>query len=152
MPLDTARIKAICFDVDGTLRDTDDYYVQKMAHRLRPIRKIFPEQDQFAFSRKLVMQLEGPVNRILAFADQLGLDGPLHRIIEWVTSGSEGDSTKSSAMVPGTYPLIEQLAKDYPLAIVTTRTASSTMRFLRQSKLLSFFGPVASALTTRPTG
>ena len=26
MPLDLAKIQALCFDVDGTLRDTDDQY------------------------------------------------------------------------------------------------------------------------------
>ena len=30
MPLDISRIKALCFDVDGTLSDTDDYYANKV--------------------------------------------------------------------------------------------------------------------------
>jgi beta-phosphoglucomutase-like phosphatase (HAD superfamily) len=29
MSLDLPRIKALCFDVDGTLSDTDDLYAQK---------------------------------------------------------------------------------------------------------------------------
>ena len=30
MSLDIPRVKALCFDVDGTLSDTDDYYAQKI--------------------------------------------------------------------------------------------------------------------------
>ena len=30
MPLNISRIQAICFDVDGTLRDTDDQMVASM--------------------------------------------------------------------------------------------------------------------------
>jgi len=31
MVLDIPRIKALCFDVDGTLSDTDDLYGQKIS-------------------------------------------------------------------------------------------------------------------------
>ena len=41
MPLDLARIHAICFDVDGTLRDTDDQFVQCLEGWLRPARILF---------------------------------------------------------------------------------------------------------------
>jgi phosphoglycolate phosphatase-like HAD superfamily hydrolase len=34
MTLDIPRIKALCFDVDGTLSDTDDVYVHKVARFL----------------------------------------------------------------------------------------------------------------------
>ncbi len=30
MPLDLSKIQALCFDVDGTLRDTDDQYEEKL--------------------------------------------------------------------------------------------------------------------------
>ena len=30
MSLELSRIRALCFDVDGTLSDTDDLYVQKV--------------------------------------------------------------------------------------------------------------------------
>ncbi len=34
MPLDIDRIQAICFDVDGTLSDTDDLWVTNFVTRL----------------------------------------------------------------------------------------------------------------------
>ena len=45
MPLQISRIHAICFDVDGTISDTDDVYVQKVERILHPIRILFPRQD-----------------------------------------------------------------------------------------------------------
>ena len=32
MPLDLSRIRAICFDVDGTLSDTDDMWVAPVSY------------------------------------------------------------------------------------------------------------------------
>ena len=36
MPIDIDRIRAICFDVDGTLSDTDDQWVEPFARLLSP--------------------------------------------------------------------------------------------------------------------
>ena len=41
MPIDPTRIQALCFDVDGTLSDTDDLYAEKMTRLLKPFHFIF---------------------------------------------------------------------------------------------------------------
>jgi beta-phosphoglucomutase-like phosphatase (HAD superfamily) len=51
MSLDLTGIKALCFDVDGTLSDTDDLYAQKIS-RFLP-RFIFQDPDRTA--RRLIM-------------------------------------------------------------------------------------------------
>ena len=51
MPLDIARIHLLCFDVDGTLSDTDDLYARKVL-RLFP-RFLF--RDPVRAARRLVM-------------------------------------------------------------------------------------------------
>ena len=38
------RVKAILFDIDGTLADTDDVYVRRLARALWPIRYCFRDQ------------------------------------------------------------------------------------------------------------
>lgn len=40
MSLDIPRIRALCFDIDGTLSDTDDQFVHKLARLLRPFRPL----------------------------------------------------------------------------------------------------------------
>ena len=62
MPLDLSRIHAICFDVDGTLRDTDDQYVASFARVFRPFRFLLPRRDVDDFARKFVMTVEAPAN------------------------------------------------------------------------------------------
>ena len=42
MPLDWERIKAICFDVDGTLSDTDNHMVDSLVKSLHGIRWLIP--------------------------------------------------------------------------------------------------------------
>ena len=70
MSLDLSRIKALCFDVDGTLSDTDDLYAQKVS-RFFP-RFLFKDPDHTA--RRFVMWIEAPGNALLGLADTLGLD------------------------------------------------------------------------------
>jgi FMN phosphatase YigB (HAD superfamily) len=56
MALDLSRIKAICFDVDGTLSDTDDLWIRVLEERLKPFRHLFPEGNVRPFVRWLVME------------------------------------------------------------------------------------------------
>ena len=44
MALDYKRIKALCFDIDGTLRDTDDQYVAKLEKILSPLKVIVSKE------------------------------------------------------------------------------------------------------------
>ena len=71
MPLDITRIRALCFDVDGTLSDTDDRYVQKVAGWLRPIRFLLPRRDCLRSARKMVMVTETPATIFFGIPDRL---------------------------------------------------------------------------------
>ncbi|MBL6966530.1 MAG: hypothetical protein ISR60_08225, partial [Anaerolineales bacterium] len=60
MTLDLSRIRALCFDVDGTLSDTDDQFVHKVAKNLQPLKFLFPNNDPHPFARRFVMTVESP--------------------------------------------------------------------------------------------
>ena len=69
MSLDLSRIKALCFDVDGTLSDTDDLYARKVA-------LLFPRflfKDPARAARRFIMWIEAPGNALLGLADTLGI-------------------------------------------------------------------------------
>ncbi len=149
MPLEIAKIKAICFDVDGTLRDTDDQYVGRLSRFLAPLRFLLPNKDPEPLARFLVMRLEGPVNALFALADALGLDKALQKMVELFGSRNTSGQESAYKMVPGIFPIIEKLSKKYPLAIVTSRGKTGTLAFLKESQLLKYFGPIASAFTTQ---
>jgi hypothetical protein len=75
MTLDIARIKALCFDVDGTLSDTDDLYAQKIVDILP--RFLFHDPMQTA--RRIVMWVEAPGNALLGLADTIGIPARARR-------------------------------------------------------------------------
>ncbi|NTW12765.1 MAG: hypothetical protein HGA30_05585, partial [Anaerolineales bacterium] len=68
MALDSPRIKALCFDVDGTLSDTDDVFTHKFA-RFFP-RFLFKDPEHTA--RRFVMWVEAPGNALLGLTDTIG--------------------------------------------------------------------------------
>jgi FMN phosphatase YigB (HAD superfamily) len=82
MPLDIARIQAICFDVDGTLRDTDDQYALQLARWLGPLRALLPYRNPLLLARWMVMAVESPGNLTLELTDRLDLDERLIRLGE----------------------------------------------------------------------
>src|SRR5512147_3048436 len=79
MALDIPRIKALCFDVDGTLSDTDDLYVRKVI-------RFFPNflfRDPEHTARRFVMWAEAPGNALLGLTDTIGLDDEIVAFIDW---------------------------------------------------------------------
>jgi phosphoglycolate phosphatase-like HAD superfamily hydrolase len=145
--LDLAKIQAIFFDVDGTLRDTDDQYVARFNRFLSPLRFLFPQRNSLPTARKLVMAFEDPVNDLFGLADRVGLDGPLHKLVELLGSRRDTDYL----LVPGIEPALRTLAARFPMAIITVRGANGTRKFLEGSQLAGYFKCVASGQTVRRT-
>ncbi len=71
MPLDTARIAAILFDVDGTLSDTDNRWVQQVNRPLQIVRGFFPYHNTLPAARWLVMAVETPGNWVFELLDRM---------------------------------------------------------------------------------
>ncbi|MRR29149.1 hypothetical protein EG834_02170, partial [bacterium] len=74
MAIDLSRVKGLCFDVDGTLSDTDDVWVGQLAQSLRFARFLFKRRDPQPFARWLVMVTESPMNGMYHLMDRLSLD------------------------------------------------------------------------------
>ena len=81
MSLDIPRIKALCFDVDGTLSDTDDLYV----HKIMPYFPRFLFHNPEHAARRFIMWVEAPGNALLGFADTIGLDDEFAVVVEWLS-------------------------------------------------------------------
>ena len=143
MPLDIPRIKALCFDVDGTLSDTDDLYTNAFA-RFLP-RFLF--RDPAHTARRLVMWIEAPGNALLGMADTLGLDHKMVALLDWMSRHRQVP-TKRYLLVPGVDVLLERLKGRYPMSIISAREEKSTLRFLDQFDLLKYFDVVVTGLST----
>jgi len=143
MPLDIPRIKALCFDVDGTLSDTDDLY----AHGVSQFLPRFLFRDPVHTARRLIMWIEAPGNALLGMADTVGLDDKMVALIDW-TSRHRKLTHKKYILVPGVDILLERLNGRYPMAVVSAREEKSTLRFLNQFDLLKYFEVVVTGLST----
>ncbi len=148
MPLDLSRIQALCFDIDGTLSDTDDLYVQKAARYLRPFRYLLPGRDAARAARHLVMRAETPGNALYALADRLNLDDLLFKLL---SRRRRKSSAGGFLLVPGVREMLEAVSQRYPLAVVSARGEYTTLQFLEQYNLRGYFRAIATARTCRRT-
>ena len=151
MPLEISKVKAICFDVDGTLRDTDDQYVLRFTKLLHPFGRILPDQDPKKAARRLVMTFDTPINAVYTALDWLTLDDEVIRLMEWMQERHLRKDKAHLPLIPGTVQCLEQLAPHFKLAVVSARGENGTHRFLEQRRLLDFFGCVAHGQTTPHT-
>ena len=148
MPLNIPRIKALCFDVDGTLSDTDDLYVQKVT-------RFFPRflvRDPDRTARRLVMWAEAPGNALLGLTDTIGLDDELVALIDWMSRGRKL-SPKQFLLIPNVNEMLAHLKGQYPMAVVSARDEKGTMHFLEHFDLAKYFDVVItgqSAQRTKP--
>ena len=146
MTLDIPRIKALCFDVDGTLSDTDDVYVHKVS-RFFP-RSLFKDPDHAA--RRFVMWVEAPGNALLGLTDTIGLDDEIVALIDWM-SRHQKRSSKMFWLIPGVDEMLKLLKGHYPMSVVSARDEKGTMRFLEQFDLVKYFDAIITGQSAEHT-
>lgn len=146
MALDIPRIQALCFDVDGTLSDTDDVYAHK-------VERFFPKflfRDPKHAARRFVMWVEAPGNALLGLTDTIGLDDEIIALIDWM-SRHRTHSAKTFRLVPGVDGMLKQLKGRYPMSVVSARDEGGTMRFLEQFDLAQYFEAVVTGQSAEHT-
>lgn len=147
MPLDINRIQAICFDVDGTLSDTDDLWVNNFAKRFSFLKFLSPQKDLRPFARWMVMVLESPGNLVYELFDRLHLDDKVGEVFNWLAHHKTGRTPKQFWMVPQGLELIQYCHQRYPLSIVSARDEKSTLAFLQQFEITDYFKSVVTSQT-----
>jgi HAD superfamily hydrolase (TIGR01509 family) len=146
MSLDLSRVKALCFDVDGTLSDTDELYTQKVT-------LFFPRflfKDPARTARRFIMWIEAPGNALLGLADTLGIDDEMIAVIHWL-SLRRRYSPKKFLLVHGVDEMLRQLHGRYPMAVISARDEAGTMAFLDQFDLVKYFDVVVTGLSAKHT-
>jgi phosphoglycolate phosphatase len=141
--IDRDKVQAILFDLDGTLMDTDDQAVEKLAHRLQRLRLPRPHQ----FARRLIMASETPGNLLMTLLDVLGLDAPTmaftNRLRRW-----RGLHTYDFRIMADTREMLTKMNEHYQLAVVTTRGQVETKAFLDQYNLHNIFETLVTREST----
>jgi len=150
MSLNIERIKALCFDVDGTLSDTDDQFTNKIAGYLNPVRFLLPGQDAPRAARRFVMWAEAPGNVLMGVPDRFGLDRPFIALLELLIR-LRPRPMRHFLLVPGVKEMLDQLKGRYPMAVVSARDEGTTLRFLDTFELRPYFDVIVTALTAPHT-
>jgi len=147
MPINSSIIRAICFDIDGTLSETDDLYLKQILPVLKPIHLLFPKMDPQFLARRLVMASETPGNFLYYTLDRFGLDAFAGRIFSWANRTFMRSRKKIYMGVAGTRHTLESLVQRFPLAVVSARDRSGTLGFLNEFGLLPHFKTIATSQT-----
>lgn len=159
MTLDLSRVRALCFDVDGTIADTDDHLVAQIAAVLDRVPLVSGRRAE-RVARQVVMGAETPVQAAYSMLDRLGLDVPFHRLRARLRDarqrGTDAGHTRNLEaidevphdMVPGVQEMIAELAVDFPMCTISTGTVPRIERFLEHYKVRHHFAAVVGAQTT----
>ncbi len=137
---DSQAIRAVLFDLDGTLIDTDDALVAQWGRHLALLARLWPKLDPQNAARRLVMASEGPVNLVMTALDTIGLDR--------VVVNPRKIRLTAEKPVPGAPDVVRALTQRLPLAVVTSRGEVGARGFLEQAGLAGCFGAVVTCQTT----
>lgn len=159
MALDLSRVRALCFDVDGTISDTDDHIVTQLSALIDRIPLVSGRRAE-RLARQTVMASETPVNAAYGLLDRFGLDVPISRLRQRVRTararGADPAHTRNieaidevpHEMMAGVKEMLEALARLYPMSTISTGSAPRVERFLEHYEVRQHFAAVVGSQTT----
>jgi len=150
MPFDLKRVRGICFDVDGTLSDTDNEWAIVLQQKLHGVRFLFKNHDPYSFTRWLVLTAQSPENAVFHLLDHLSLDAPFARLYERLIR-SRKSTTYSFLLTDHARELLEFLSQHYPCSIVSARDEGITRSFVEHFGLSSYFRAIVTSQTCSHT-
>jgi len=149
--LDLSKVKGLLFDVDGTLSDTDDLMVSRLANIIHPLGFLLNnDRDVKPVARRLVMAVESPSNLLYNLADRLGLDNFVAKLL---SSNARKKKLKQSQflLIPNVGTMLDSLHPHFKLGVVSARDAVSTNAFLKYFGLIDFFNVIVTGQTCQRT-
>lgn len=144
---DFSRLHALCFDVDGTLCDTDDQMVIRLSRWLRLVSFLFSKNDSQTAARRLVMAMENPGTYLYGLTDHLHIDHHIAILADHLFQLRKSINHESLPIIPGIKEMLERLWSHYPMAVVSARGRRNTLAFLDHYQLTPFFKAIATGQT-----
>ena len=148
MPFDPARVRAICFDVDGTLSDTDDQLVGRISEVLDRLPLLCGTSAK-RLARRIVMDAETPVNTVYGLSDRLGIDDELVQVRSYLDrlKATEPEPMEH-LVVPGIDEMIRTLAAHFPMCAISTGSEERVADFFDHFDIREPFTALVTAQTT----
>ena len=150
MALEVAKIKAVIFDIDGTLSDSDDQMVERVERLIKPFSFFMRDASRKSAARWLVMAIESPGNFVYNMADCFDLDSLFIRTLE-KQSRRRKHKIRSYRIILGITEMLEKINGRYSLAVASARDEKTSMAFLEQFGLAQCFQVIVTSQSTRHT-
>jgi N-acetyl-D-muramate 6-phosphate phosphatase len=145
---DKTHIKALIFDIDGTLRDTDDEIVRRIELFLLHFEFAISSEKAKTAARHFVMNMEDSGQKVLFYSDVWGWDTFIHQCVRglrWLLKPFKQNTNYST--IEGIKEMIPRLAEHYKLAVASAGDAETVANFLKSAGLSQYFTVIATALT-----
>lgn len=132
-------VRAVIFDMDGTLLDTEAEHRRVMAQAADALGWPFAEEVQLA-----MIGIHRDANRAM-LVDRFGDDFPLEQFYADSDRLFEEALEAAIPMRPGVEPLLQQLAQaGVPMAVATSTEAPYAQQRLQKAGLLDYFDTVVT--------
>jgi len=132
-------VRAVIFDMDGTLLDTEAEHRRVMAQAADALGWPFAEEVQLA-----MIGIHRDANRAM-LVDRFGADFPLEQFYADSDRLFEEALETAIPMRPGVEPLLQQLAAaGVPMAVATSTEAPYAQQRLQKAGLLDYFDTVVT--------
>lgn len=141
-------MQAILFDLDGTLADTDDLLVARLARRLAAWKWFLPNRDSAGLARRMLMNADQPFNSLYAWGDRLYMDEVIALASRLFPRARRSKSPATVPAVPGAIGAVKTLAERYRVGVVTTRSERRAHEMIEALGLTAVLGVVATARST----
>lgn len=151
MAFDPDRVRALCFDLDGTLSDTDDLWIDHFEKIFHPAAVLFPERNLRPFARRLIMAAESPGNALYHLLDRFDLDDDAARFYNWLIRMRRKQIRKSYWIIPHASDTLKNLSIRFPMSVVSAGSQAGIDGFLEYFSLNPLFTAVATSQTCRYT-
>jgi HAD superfamily hydrolase (TIGR01509 family) len=144
--LEWGKVKAILFDIDGTLSESDDQMVANLEKLLKIPFFMLNGPSRHKFARWLVMAMESPGNFLYNLADRISLDSFLIKLLNRQTRAKK-HKIKKYWIVSGVKEMLEKLNGKLLMGVVSARDEGSSLAFIHQFGLERHFRIVVTSQT-----
>jgi predicted PurR-regulated permease PerM/phosphoglycolate phosphatase-like HAD superfamily hydrolase len=129
------KIDAILFDLDGTLADLDWSSPNWARTHLHWMNDLVTPERRARDIRRLMVSVEGVINFLVSQSRRFKQRSEIDDEIHWLNQLRGHPPASDLTPIPGVPEMIEQLATQYRLGIVSTRPRHEIYKFLERADL-----------------
>jgi phosphoglycolate phosphatase-like HAD superfamily hydrolase len=136
--------RAVLFDLDGTLLDTDELVLEYLAGRLHKVPFLRRLYDSRRLARRIMAGSERPLAIVALWLDLLGIDKQVLSWGKWLERMDGELEGSRYVAVDGSVEVIRQVSECYDLALVTSRCRADVDQFIERYDLDGCFAAIVA--------